>query len=483
MENEFHFVGRSHQASSMLHLLETSRSEMLAVFGRRRVGKTELVWQVLGNKFDFEITGIQHGSTASQLGNFANKFNEYAKPTTPIEAPRTWQEAFQHLKLWLGRRRSKKKIVLFFDELPWMSTPRSNFLELLGHFWNDWAVRNNVLLIICGSAASWMIRHVVHHKGSLHNRITHQIHLKPFTLAETELLLLSKGINLERAQIIQLYMVTGGIPFYLASLQKGKSVAQYIDQLCFKTGGVLGDEFEKLFTSLYDRAENHITVVRVLATKWRGMTRAELVVESKLADGGTFTKVLEELEASDFITSIAPFDKKKKETLYRLTDPYCLFYLKFMEERKAGKITGFEQILQSQAWKTWTGYAFENICLYHLPHLKESLGVPGVSTTVSGFVHKGKKDQNGFQIDMVLDRADGIIHLCEMKFYDGRFTITKSYADDLRERRVRFKELTGTRKTVYLLFVSTFGLAENEYQFLPEHGLDCHYLFKDIPVD
>ncbi|HSK11617.1 MAG TPA: ATP-binding protein, partial [Phnomibacter sp.] len=213
METNFPFVGRSHQAASMLHLLETARSEMLAVFGRRRVGKTELVWKVLGNRFDFEITGIQHGSTASQLENFAHKFNEYAKPTIPLETPRNWQDAFQHLKLWLGRKRSKKKMVLFFDELPWMATPRSNFLELLGHFWNDRAVRNNVLLIICGSAASWMIRHVVHHKGSLHNRITHQIHLKPFTLAETELLLRSKGIHLEKAQIIQLYMVTGGIPF------------------------------------------------------------------------------------------------------------------------------------------------------------------------------------------------------------------------------------------------------------------------------
>jgi hypothetical protein len=324
---------------------------------------------------------------------------------------------------------------------------------------------------------------VVHHKGSLHNRITHQMHLKPFTLAETEQMLLSKGIQLERMQVTLLYMVTGGIPFYLAPLEKGKSVPQYIDQLCFKTGGVLTNEFDKLFASLYEKPDNHIAVIKALATKWNGMTRAELVSTSKLADGGTFTKVLEELETSDFIASTAPFDKKKKDSLYRLTDPFCLFYLKFMQDLKKKQVQSFEQIAQSQPFKSWAGYAFENLCYYHLPQLKRVLGISGVATSVSGYLFKGNLDQKGLQVDMVLDRADGIIHLCEMKFYQAPFTITKAYADELRERRVQFSELTGTRKSVYLLFVSPFGLAENPYKYLPEHQFDLEYLFKDIPVD
>jgi hypothetical protein len=483
METTYSFVGRHHQATTILHLLETPRSEMLAVIGRRRVGKTELIWQSLGARFDFEITGIQHATTSAQLKNFANKYNEYAKPSIPIAPPGNWQDAFQLLKDWLSKRRSKKKIVLFFDEIPWIATKRSNFLELIGHFWNDWAVRNNVLLIICGSAASWMIKQVVHHKGSLHNRITHQMHLKPFTLAETEQMLLSRGIQLERMQVALLYMVTGGIPFYLAPLEKGKSVPQYINQLCFKTGGVLTNEFEKLFASLYERPDNHVAVIKALATKWNGMTRAELVAVSKLADGGTFTKVLDELETSDFISSSAPFDKKKKDTLYRLTDPFCLFYLKFMQDLKKNQVQSFEQIAQSQAFKSWAGYAFENICYYHLPHLQRALGISGVATAVSGYLFKGNEEQKGLQIDMVLDRADGIIHLCEMKFYQAPFTITKAYADELRERRVQFSELTGTRKSVYLLLVSPFGLSENPYKFLPEHQFDLEYLFNDIPVD
>lgn len=483
METTYPFVGRHYQAASMLHLLETPRSEMLAILGRRRVGKTELVWKTFGLRFDFEMTGIQHATTTVQLKNFASKYNQYAKPSIPIAPPRNWQDAFQVLKDWLGKRRSKKKIVLFFDEIPWIATTRSNFLELLGHFWNDWAVRNNVLLIICGSAAGWMIKQVVHHKGSLHNRITHQIHLKPFTLAETEQMLLSKGIQLEKVQVALLYMVTGGIPFYLTPLEKGKSVPQYIDQLCFKAGGALIDEFDKLFASLYEKPDNHVAIVKALATKWIGMTRAELVKASKLADGGTFTKVLEELEASDFISSMAPFDKKKKDTLYRLTDPFCLFYLKFMLGLKKNQVQSFEQIAQNHAFKTWTGYAFENICYYHLPHLNMALGISGVATKVSGYLAKGSKDQKGMQVDMVLDRADGIIHLCEMKFYQGPFTIKKTYADELREVKMKFKELTGTRKSVYLLFVSPFGIAENEYKFLPEHQFQIDYLFKDIPVD
>ncbi|MCU0374102.1 MAG: ATP-binding protein [Chitinophagaceae bacterium] len=483
METTYSFVGRQHQANTMLRLLETNRSEMLALIGRRRVGKTELVWQTLGSRFDFEMTGIQHATNRAQLKNFANKYNQYAKPPIPIDVPRNWQDAFQLLKHWLSKRRSKKKIVLFFDEIPWIATKRSNFLELIGHFWNDWAVRNNVLLIICGSAASWMIKQVVHHKGSLHNRITQQIHLKPFTLAETEQMLLKKGIQLERIQVALLYMVTGGIPFYLTPLEKGKSVPQYIDELCFKTGGVLTNEFEKLFSSLYEKPDNHVEVIKALATKWSGMTRAELVTASKLADGGTFTKVLEELETSDFISSSAPFDKKKKDTLYRLTDPFCLFYLKFMMNLKKNQVQSFEQIAQSQAFKSWTGYAFENLCYYHLPQLKQALGISGVSTAVSGYLFKGNVEQKGLQVDMVLDRADGIIHLCEMKFYQAPFTLTKAYADELRERKVHFKELTGTRKSVYLLFLSPFGLSENPYKFLPEHQFDLQYLFTDIPVD
>ncbi len=448
----------------MLDLLASDRSEMLAIIGRRRVGKTELIRQVYAGRIDFEITGIQHATTAMQLQNFAGAFNQYIKPAIPVKAPANWQDAFTWLKEWLRKRKSKRKAVLFFDELPWLATKRSMLLEILGHFWNDYASRANVLLVVCGSAAGWMVKHVVHHKGGLHNRITLQLHLKPFNLAETEEFLKARNIQLNRYDILQLYMVTGGIPHYLAALKRGKSVAEYISQLCFEQGGVLTDEFDKLFASLYAKPANYTGIVRALAGKWKGLTRKELVAESKLTDGGSINRLLYELETSDFISTIWPFDKKKKETLYRLSDPYSLFYIKFMEGRVKRGSDGFLKIQGSAAWKSWTGYAFENICIGHIRQIKENLGIGTVYTEVSSYLFRGSMETKGFQIDLLIDRADNIIHLCEVKYNDGPLTVTKSMEEQIRLVRASFRERTGTRKNIFLTLLSTFGAVANSHQ-------------------
>jgi hypothetical protein len=275
---------------------------------------------------------------------------------------------------------------------------------------------------------------------------------------------MGKGITLGRYDIIQLYMVTGGIPHYLSPLRKGKSVAEYISQLCFEPGGVLTDEFEKLFASLYDKPENYTAVIRALAGKWKGLTRKELVDVSKLSDGGTVTKTLFDLETADFITTVWPFDKKKKEALYRLTDPYSLFYVKFMEEKRKRTSDGFLKIQGTAAWKSWTGYAFENICLSHIPQIKNNMGIGALYTEVSSYLYKGKQTDKGFQIDLLIDRADNILHICEVKYNDGPVTITKAMEENLRLTRSLFRELTGTRKNIYLTLISTFGTVENSHQ-------------------
>lgn len=477
MQRAFSFVGRQREARQMLDLLTNVKSDMLAVIGRRRVGKTEMIRQVYAGKIDFEITGIQHATTAIQLQNFADAFNHFAKPSIPVKSPSTWQEAFQWLKEWLRTKKTKKKTILFFDELPWLATSRSMFLEMLGHFWNDYAVKANVLIVICGSAAGWMIKNVVHHKGSLHNRITLQIHLKPFTLAETEEYLLAKGVQLNRYDILQLYMVTGGIPHYLASLEKGKSVAAYISQLCFEEGGILTDEFEKLFASLYDKPEGYIAIVRALASKWKGLTRKELVDIAKLNDGGSVTRILFDLETADFITTIWPFEKKKKEALYRLTDPYSLFYVKFMEEKRKRTSDGFQKIYGTTSWKSWTGYAFENICLSHIRQIKEGMGISAVYTEVSSYLKKGDKENTGFQIDLLINRADNIIHLCEVKYHDGPVNITKAMEENLRLIRTLFRAQTATRKTIYLTLISTFGVIANTHQTVFDAKVEQDVLF------
>ncbi|HRP55870.1 hypothetical protein [Agriterribacter sp.] len=282
--------------------------------------------------------------------------------------------------------------------MPWIATARSGFLEAFGYFWNDWASRNNITVVICGSAAGWMINKVVHHKGSLHNRITKLIHLKPFTLYETEQFLKTAHIALNRYQIVQLYMVTGGVPHYLKEIKKGKSVAQQIDKMCFSANGLLKEEFDKLYASLYDKPGAYIDVIRALATKWMGITRSRILELTGVSDGGSLTRILTELEQSDFIYSVPPFNKKKKDILYRLVDNYSLFY-----------------------------------------------------------------ENKGAQVDMLINRADNIINICEMKFYDAPFIITKKYAAELRNKRAMVRIVAPAKKSIFITMVTCFGIQENSY--------------------
>lgn len=436
---------------------------MIAITGRRRVGKTFLIRSHFNDQFDFELTGVLNGTIEEQLGNFSRQLGKASPSGIPTVVPGTWLEAFAQLAAHLDAAKSRKKKVIFLDEIPWLATPKSRFLEALGYFWNNWASKKRVVVILCGSAATWMLKKVIHNKGGLHNRITRQIRLEPFNLHETELYLQSRKMKLEPYQIIQLYMVTGGIPHYLKEVQSGQSAAQNIDRMCFEPQGFLKDEFTKLYASLFDHPENHIKIIRELAQHRRGLTRKEIVSESGLQDGGRISSLLEELESSGFIGSYRPFGKLKKETLYRLTDEYSLFYLKFMEGSKTTGAGAWLQLSQSQSWKTWAGYAFENICLKHVAQIKAALGIQGVYAEVSSFYFKGDADRPGMQVDLLIDRKDQLINLCELKFYDGPFTVTRAYAQELRERVTSFRELSRTRKQVVLTMVTSFGLRANEH--------------------
>jgi AAA+ ATPase superfamily predicted ATPase len=456
-------IGRAIERELLQKALNSSKPELIAVIGRRRVGKTYLIRKSFDEFLDFEMTGMQHTAMSLQLTNFHNKLTQYSKPELPIKTPANWLEAFNLLQAYLSSKKSNTKKVVFFDELPWIATAKSGFLEALGHFWNDWAAYNHVVIVICGSAASWMIQQVVHHKGSLHNRITQVIHLQPFTLAETALFLQANQVVLNKYQMVQLYMVTGGIPHYLKEIKKGQSVAQNIDNLCFSPHGLLKDEFAKLYTSLYDKPDYHIAVIRALSTKWMGLTRSQLLEITGFTDGGSFTRTLVELEQSDFIISIPPFNKKKKDTLYRLLDNYSLFYLKFIEGKKKGGEGSFINLERMQSWKTWCGYAFENICFAHLIQIKSALGISAVYTEESSYLLKGIAKNKGVQIDMLIDRADGIINICEMKFYDAPFTITSKYAEELREKQNKIKEVAPPKKSTFLTMITCFGLRDNQY--------------------
>lgn len=476
MQNEL--IGRLEEQAILRNAFASREAEMVAVFGRRRVGKTFLVKQTYREHIIFELTGLQNATNAEQLKNFSRQLTQSMKLAVPAKEPADWLEAFFLLAQFLREQGGEQRQVVFFDEVPWLAGRKSGFLMGLGWFWNSFAVSQNLVVVICGSAASWMIQKVVNDRGGLHNRITKRIFLNPFTLAETEAYLQSRAIRLDRYSLIQIYMALGGIPHYLKEVEAGKSAVQNVNDICFASNGLLRDEFIRLYPALFARAENHIAVIRALGQSRQGMSRADIVQAGKLAEGGTVSRVLEELEQSGFIASYRPFAKKKKDTLYRLTDEYSLFYLRFIEKHKKDGADAWQYLSQTQAAKIWAGYAYENICLKHLPQIKKALGISGVYATASTFLHRGDEAEEGAQIDLLLDRNDQVVNLFEIKFYNTEYSLTEADAKAFRRQMGVFRDITQTRKHLMLTLITTFGLKHNTHSLgLVEKVLTLDDLF------
>ena len=471
-------VGRSEEQALFRKMKRSSRSEFIAVYGRRRIGKTYLIRNAFDNKFHFHITGLANTGLKKQLYNFHTSLKEHFRGAKNTAQPENWFEAFQQLIRFLGKPAVHKKII-FFDELPWLDTPRSDFISALEHFWNSWASpRKDIILIVCGSAASWMINKLINDKGGLHNRLTYRMKLEPFTLAECEQFFQAKNAVYDRYQIIQLYMVLGGVPYYLEYIDVGRSAVQNINTLCFSPNSMLRNEFNNLYASLFKKSENHIAIVEALARKNKGLSREELIKASGLPNGGGTSRLLIELEESSFIRKYTAFGKHEKNSLYQLIDSYSLFYLKFIKKASKQDKNIWLNSFDSPPMRAWSGYAFEQVCLQHIDQIKQALGISGVQTETSSWTNPGKQEQ--IQIDLVIDRADRVINLCEMKFSINPFSISKKYETELWKKIEVFKQQTRTRKTIFLTLITTYGLHEKKtFSNLVQNNLTMNVLFRE----
>ncbi|MGK0189690.1 MAG: AAA+ ATPase superfamily predicted ATPase [Verrucomicrobiales bacterium] len=461
MKDQEPLIGRRNEVRLLDEIIADPVPALVAIYGRRRVGKTFLVRRATANALKFELTGLKDANLREQLENFSSALAA-ASSGKVTGVPKSWKEAFALLAKWFEMLPRRERHVLFMDELPWLATPRSRFLQALDHFWNSWASRqSNLVLIVCGSAASWMIRKLLHDRGGLHNRVTHRLRLDPFTLAETREFLSKRRVPLGELQIAELYMAMGGIPHYLKQVRRGESTAQAIDRICFAKDGLLRNEFDLLYPALFDSPERHLEVVRALAKK--SLTHQEIAATSGLSDGGRLSTIIKELEESGFVRATLPFGKKKKDTRYRLSDEYSRFYLRWIESWR-GDTGGWLKMRGRPAWRAWSGMAFEELCMKHLGQIKAALGIAGVSTESSSWTFRPKEvTETGTQIDLLIDRADGCINLCEMKFCEGPFVIDKRYATLLRQRRETFRRETGTKKSLFLTFVTTADVKHNPY--------------------
>ncbi len=465
-------IGRQAEIYILKQASKSMDPEFIAVYGRRRVGKTHLIREFFDKGICFEIIGKHNATLKDQLQNFAFSLGKAYGLGIQPQNPASWSEAFFQLEQFLESSSVVKhktgKRVVFFDELPWMNTPRSKFLSCLDHFWNSWGVRQrDFILIVCGSAASWMLQNIVKAKGGLHNRLSQQIRLLPFTLYETKTFLEHRNVNLTQAQIVELYMSIGGVPHYLKKAETGLSASQIIDKTCFSPLGQLRDEFGKLYASLFDKSEQHLQIIKLLGKKRQGLTRTEILELIGLQSGGSASHRLEELEESGFILSMVPFGKNDRDSLYRLSDEYSLFFLDWISP--LGKRSpGNDYWLSRQnapRRRTWSGYAFENLCLKHMNSIKTSLGIAKLETTEAPWYYKSDANSAipGAEIDLLIDRRDNTINLCEMKFSETEFTINKKYAEDLRRKREVFRKATGSRKNIFITMITTFGVENNSY--------------------
>ena len=448
-------IGRKREQELLTRYMSSGQAEFIAVYGRRRIGKTYLIKQFFDEDFDFYVTGIYDRSKHEQLANFNRQLNKYSGAYYPMVD--NWFDAFAQLQHYLETLAHKERIVVFFDELPWLDTPRGKFLTALELFWNEWASSlTNLKFIVCGSATTWMVKKLLGNKGGLHNRVTHPIRLGSFTLAETEEYLNHYGFHIDRLQQLEGYMIFGGTPFYLSMLNPSLSVAQNVDELFFGEGAPLRDEYDFLFRSLFNEAQTYRRIIELLARKTKGMTKPEIMASLKLPDNGNLTEILDNLCQCDFLRKYSAYGKKERGVMFQLIDHFCLFYLRYVKNDNSQDPHRWSHGIDDGARRTWMGYAFEQVCLRHLEQIKRSLGINHILCDVSSW------QVDGAQIDLVIERKDRVINLLEMKYTDKPFVISSSYKTLMENRRELFHQTTGTTKSLYLTLVAPFGLKNNK---------------------
>ena len=453
-------IGRTNEIKRLNEAFASEQSEFVALYGRRRVGKTFLVNETFGGRYAFQHSGAENAGMRDQLAYFQQSLSVYGNFRCPRLA--NWREAFFELEKMLLKSPSSRKIV-FLDEVPWMDTPKSGFLSAFEHFWNGWAsLRKDILLIICGSATSWIVNKVLNNRGGLHNRVTRQLPIPPFTLKECEEYAAWKKLAFDRRQIAECYMALGGVAYYWSLLLPEFSVAQNIDYLFFRQNSELGTEFGKLFASLFKHDAKYVEIVTALASRASGMTREELLAAMPSPCGGEISRYLQELDECGFIRRYNVIGTIKRGAIYKLVDNFVLFHFKFLKNRKGSDEHFWELSYDKPALNAWRGLSFERLCLWHIPQIKRALGISGILASVYSWRGKSNApDVGDAQIDMLIDRSDRIINVCEMKFTSGEYAMTKEESEKFQRRIALFKEATKTRKGVMPTLVTSYGMKRN----------------------
>lgn len=467
-------IGREKEISQLESVLKSNRAELVAIYGRRRIGKTFLVKEFFNGEFDYFATGIFEGTKSNELAAFCDMLRQKGNKSKI----NNWIEAFATLRDYLSSL-DKKQLIVFFDELPWFDSQSGQFLKAFEWFWNSWgSTKENLKLIVCGSATTWMTDKFISSKGGFYNRTTERIYLAPFTLGETQKLLSSNGLNWSKSMILDTYMIFGGIPLYLSMLKKDLSLDANVDEMFFGKGAPLQSEYDFLFRSLFKDSNYYIRIIDAISKKNIGISRKEIVETAKISNNGTLTTALKNLISCDFIRKYHSFGKTERDSLFQLTDLSILFYKRFVENYNGQDEHHWSNIIDSPTRRVWTGIAFEQTCLLHIPQIKQALGISGVQTEVSSWRYKGDEYTAGAQIDMLIARRDKTINICEMKYSAYEYEISSKYSRELRAKREIFRTITKTRSSLHLTLVTPWGMKPNPNSDVVNQVVDLENLFR-----
>lgn len=476
-------VGRKKEIRQLEDLFNSKKAELVAIYGRRRVGKTYLVDETLKGRITFrhaglspvEVSETSKAPLKAQLDAFY--YSLLLQGMKKSHCPKDWLEAFFMLEMYLQSIDNGERMVLFFDELPWMDTAKSGFISAFESFWNSWGChRNNLMVVVCGSANSWIMDKLINNHGGLYGRITRQIKLSPFNLKECEDCLNERNVKFSRYDITQAYMIFGGIPYYLNYIDRGLSLPQNVDRLFFSKNAILKPEYDRLFSSVFKNPEIIKSIVEFLSRRGTGFTRKEISEGLGISNGGALTEYLTSLVVSDFIISYIPFGEGKRDKKYKLTDSFCLFYLKFVKNSESLNEGLWLDNIDSPSTVAWRGFAFENVCFNHINEIKNALGITGVSTNHSAWI-KHPDNNEGVQIDLLIKRNDNIVNMCEIKFLSDKFTVDKNYDRKIHNRRTVLLECLPKKFSVHSTLITTYGLNENEYMWNFDNVITMEDLF------
>ena len=468
-------IGRKHEIMQLQEFYNSGKAEFIAIYGRRRIGKTFLIDEFFNRQYTFSVSGILGGSHAEQMSAFVLAMRQIGYQGDIFTS---WLDAFYTLGELLEKQLiPNQRCVIFIDELPCFDTPRTGFINAFSHFWNSWGQKHaEVMLIVCGSATTWMTKNIIDSYGGLHNRITHEVHLHPFSLVETEQMLQAMQINWDRLSILHIYMIMGGVPYYLSLLNRGESVTQAVDRLFFSANASLQTEYKRLFASLFKTPEPYLDIVRVLSSTRKGMSRDEILKSLGKKDNGHVTEYLQNLIKCDFVRYYFVKTKKVKKTdgLYQLVDFFTIFHNTFLT-RPISDESYWSHNLQTPLMNTWLGLAYERVCMAHIPQIKRALGIDRIAAEYYSW--RSKESVDGAQIDLLIERADRVINLCEIKYSTGRYALTKDEEMKLRIRMGDFVEETGSKYAIFPTLITTFGVKPNKYSGIVQSEVVLNDLF------